>query len=69
LRQEENTRSIPVMVVTSRAGAKHRERAMSEGAVAFMTKPVKEEPFLAAVARLIGMAAGTAEDRTVATMQ
>ncbi|HKE23364.1 MAG TPA: response regulator, partial [Bryobacteraceae bacterium] len=69
LRQEENTRCIPVMVVTSRAGAKHRERAMREGAVAFMTKPVKEEPFLAAVARLMGLAAGTAEDRTVATMQ
>ena len=69
LRQEENTRSIPVMVVTSRAGAKHRERAMREGAMAFMTKPVQEEPFLGAVARLIGLAPGTAEDRTVATRQ
>jgi chemosensory pili system protein ChpA (sensor histidine kinase/response regulator) len=58
LRQDEKTRGIPVMVVTSRAGAKHRERAMKEGAVAFMTKPVQEEPFIAAVARLIGSAAG-----------
>jgi chemosensory pili system protein ChpA (sensor histidine kinase/response regulator) len=57
LRQEEKTRRIPVMVVTSRAGAKHRERAMKEGAVAFMTKPVQEEPFIAAVTRLIGSAA------------
>ena len=56
LRQDEKTRGLPVMVVTSRAGAKHRDRAMKEGAVAFMTKPVQEEPFLTAVARLIGPA-------------
>jgi chemosensory pili system protein ChpA (sensor histidine kinase/response regulator) len=56
LRQDEKTRGLPVMVVTSRAGAKHRERAMKEGAVAFMTKPVQEEPFLTAVTRLIGPA-------------
>ena len=60
LRQDEKTRGIPVMVVTSRAGAKHRERAMREGAVAFMTKPVQEEPFIAAVTRLIGPAAASA---------
>ena len=53
---DEKTRSIPVMVVTSRAGAKHRDRAMKEGAVAFMTKPVQEEPFIAAVSKLIGAA-------------
>jgi chemosensory pili system protein ChpA (sensor histidine kinase/response regulator) len=56
LRQDEKTRGIPVMVVTSRAGAKHRDRAMKEGAVAFMTKPVQEEPFISAVTRLIGAA-------------
>jgi chemosensory pili system protein ChpA (sensor histidine kinase/response regulator) len=60
LRQDEKTRNIPVMVVTSRAGAKHRERAMREGAVAFMTKPVQEEPFISAVTRLIGPAAASA---------
>jgi len=32
LRQTPETKHIPVMVVTSRAGAKHRERAMKEGA-------------------------------------
>src|SRR5437660_1731992 len=39
LRQSPSTRRIPVMVVTSRAGAKHRDRAMKEGATAFMSKP------------------------------
>jgi FixJ family two-component response regulator len=43
------------MIVTSRAGAKHRDRAMKEGASAFLTKPVQEDHFIAAVGRLIGV--------------
>jgi chemosensory pili system protein ChpA (sensor histidine kinase/response regulator) len=58
LRQDPQTRGIPVMVVTSRAGAKHRERAMKEGAAAFLTKPVQEDQFIAAVGSLIGQATG-----------
>jgi chemosensory pili system protein ChpA (sensor histidine kinase/response regulator) len=54
LRQSPTTRRIPVMVVTSRAGAKHRDRAMKEGATAFLTKPVQEDQLLAAVEQLIG---------------
>jgi chemosensory pili system protein ChpA (sensor histidine kinase/response regulator) len=61
LRQDASTRSLPVMVVTSRAGAKHRERALKEGASAFMTKPVQEDMFLAAIADLIGPAVLAAE--------
>jgi chemosensory pili system protein ChpA (sensor histidine kinase/response regulator) len=57
LRQDAQTRSIPVMVVTSRAGAKHRERAIKEGAADFLTKPVQEDLFIAAVNRLIGLPA------------
>lgn len=54
LRQSPTTRRIPVMVVTSRAGAKHRDRAMKEGAAAFLTKPVQEDQLLAAVEQLMG---------------
>ncbi len=54
LRQSPTTRRIPVMVVTSRAGAKHRDRAMKEGAVAFLTKPVQEDQLIAAVEQLMG---------------
>jgi chemosensory pili system protein ChpA (sensor histidine kinase/response regulator) len=54
LRQSPTTRRIPVMVVTSRAGAKHRGRAMKEGASAFLTKPVQEDQLLAAVEQLMG---------------
>jgi chemosensory pili system protein ChpA (sensor histidine kinase/response regulator) len=54
LRQSPSTKRIPVMVVTSRAGAKHRDRAMKEGASAFLTKPVQEDQLLAAVEQLMG---------------
>ena len=54
LRQSPTTKRIPVMVVTSRAGAKHRDRALKEGATAFLTKPVQEDQLLAAVEQLMG---------------
>ena len=54
LRQSPATRRIPVMVVTSRAGAKHRDRAIKEGAASFLTKPVQEDQLVAAVEQLIG---------------
>jgi chemosensory pili system protein ChpA (sensor histidine kinase/response regulator) len=54
LRQNPETRHIPVLVVTSRAGSKHRDRALHEGARAFMVKPVQEEQLVAQVAALIG---------------
>lgn len=66
LRQDAKTRNIPVMVVTSRAGAKHRDRAMKEGAMAFLTKPVQEDQFITAVAKLIGSPAGQALEKAAA---
>ena len=54
LRQDPLTRRIPVLVVTSRAGAKHRDRALKEGALGFLTKPVQEDQLIAAVENLIG---------------
>jgi chemotaxis protein histidine kinase CheA/ActR/RegA family two-component response regulator len=60
LRQTPSTSKVPVMVVTSRAGAKHRDRALKEGAAAFMVKPVQEETFIAQVVQLIGTSGQTA---------
>jgi chemosensory pili system protein ChpA (sensor histidine kinase/response regulator) len=54
LRQNSETAHIPIMVVTSRAGAKHRERALKEGGSAFMVKPVQEDQFVVQVQQLIG---------------
>jgi chemosensory pili system protein ChpA (sensor histidine kinase/response regulator) len=62
LRQDPATRKIPVLVVTSRAGAKHRDRAMKEGASAFLTKPVQEDQLIATVESLIG--SETSQGRT-----
>ena len=53
LRQAAATRRIPVLVVTSRAGAKHRERALKEGAAGFLTKPVQEDQLIATVTSLM----------------
>jgi FixJ family two-component response regulator len=44
------------LVVTSRAGAKHRERALKEGAASFLTKPVQEEQLLTVVEELMNSA-------------
>jgi len=64
LRQTPETRHIPVMVVTSRAGEKHRDRAIKEGAAQFLTKPVQEDQLLAVVQDLIGAARGGALSMT-----
>ena len=40
--------------MTSRAGAKHRDRAMKEGASGFLTKPVQEDQLMSIVDGLIG---------------
>ena len=55
LRQNPATRRIPVLVVTSRAGAKHRDRAMKEGASGFLTKPVQEDQLVSTVEGLLGV--------------
>ncbi len=54
LRQDPATRRVPILVLTSRAGAKHRDHAMKEGASAFLTKPVQEDQLIATVEGLIG---------------
>ncbi len=53
LRQNPMTQRIPVLVVTSRAGAKHRDRALKEGASGFLTKPVQEDQLIATVEELL----------------
>jgi chemosensory pili system protein ChpA (sensor histidine kinase/response regulator) len=53
LRQNPMTQRVPVLVVTSRAGAKHRDRAMKEGASGFLTKPVQEDQLVATVEELL----------------
>ncbi|HEY6349088.1 MAG TPA: response regulator [Candidatus Angelobacter sp.] len=69
LRQDPETRDIPVMVVTSRAGAKHRERAIKDGAAAFLIKPVQEDQLITAVTKLIGQGADTVATKVAMVVQ
>jgi chemosensory pili system protein ChpA (sensor histidine kinase/response regulator) len=68
LRQNPALCNIPTMVVTSRAGEKHRERAFAEGARGFLVKPVQEDQLIAAVAELIGSATRRAEIAVAASV-
>ncbi len=47
--------NIPVAMLTSRSGAKHRQRALELGAVQYFTKPYNERQLLDAIAQLIGV--------------
>lgn len=46
LNQEQKYRTIPVVMLTSRATTKHREKAMALGAKGFMGKPFKNDEFV-----------------------
>ncbi|HKW88036.1 MAG TPA: response regulator [Candidatus Acidoferrales bacterium] len=65
LRQNPDTRRIPVLVVTSRAGAKHRDRALKEGASGFLTKPVQEDQLLGAISQILGLEKTGSRNRPV----
>jgi chemosensory pili system protein ChpA (sensor histidine kinase/response regulator) len=52
------SKDIPVIMLTSRASDKHREKAFQLGAGAFLTKPCKDDEFVATVLRLTQTNAG-----------
>jgi chemosensory pili system protein ChpA (sensor histidine kinase/response regulator) len=53
LRSSSVWRDLPVVMVTSRAGARHRDKAMDLGATDYMVKPYQEEELLTLVRRLV----------------
>jgi len=54
VRGDSETRDIPIIIITSRAGAKHRLKAMELGANVYLTKPYQEDELLANIERLMG---------------
>lgn len=56
IREDPNYRDIPIIVITSRAGAKHREKAMELGANAYLSKPYQERELLEEVTALLNRA-------------
>ncbi|MDH3525888.1 MAG: Hpt domain-containing protein [Gammaproteobacteria bacterium] len=55
MRNEERFRHIPITMVTSRTGDKHRERAAQIGVNEYLGKPYQEHQLLNTIQRLIGM--------------
>lgn len=53
LRQNEDTRELPLVVISSRTGHKHRERARSLGVTEFFGKPYQEQQLLATLAQIV----------------
>lgn len=58
VRDDGRFRQTPIMMITSRAGQKHRDRAMQAGATAYLTKPYREDELLNEVERLLDEAKG-----------
>jgi chemosensory pili system protein ChpA (sensor histidine kinase/response regulator) len=53
IRGDARLRDIPIIMITSRSGQKHRDRAMQAGANAYLTKPYREPELIQTVNRLL----------------
>ena len=53
VRSDPRTRDVPIVMITSRTGEKHRTRALELGVDEYLDKPYQESQLLDAVARLI----------------
>jgi chemosensory pili system protein ChpA (sensor histidine kinase/response regulator) len=53
VRADVRLRQIPIVMITSRAGKKHRDRGTKAGANAYLSKPYKEAELIEKVSRLL----------------
>ncbi len=53
IREDTRYRHIPIIIITSRAGEKHRQKAMELGADLYMTKPYQEDELMRNVEALL----------------
>ena len=54
LRGQDVYRDLPIIMLTSRAGEKHRKKAFDLGATDYIVKPYQEETLLSVVRRVVG---------------
>jgi chemosensory pili system protein ChpA (sensor histidine kinase/response regulator) len=54
VRHTERLKDIPIIMITSRTGEKHRERALSLGVNHYLGKPYQESLLLDAISTLTG---------------
>ena len=55
VRADPRLRHIPIVMITSRAGQKHRKKARDAGANAYLTKPYQEAELVAQVGEMLNM--------------
>jgi chemosensory pili system protein ChpA (sensor histidine kinase/response regulator) len=55
MRSDSRLRHIPIVMITSRAGQKHRKKARDSGANAYLTKPYQEAELVAQVGEMLNM--------------
>jgi chemosensory pili system protein ChpA (sensor histidine kinase/response regulator) len=58
LRARPQTSSTPILVMTTRAGEKHRQMAINVGASGYIAKPVEERALIQEVQKWIGRETG-----------
>jgi chemosensory pili system protein ChpA (sensor histidine kinase/response regulator) len=54
IRNDERLKHMPVIMITSRTGDKHRERAQQIGVNNYLGKPYQENDLLNSIHRIIG---------------
>ena len=54
VRNQSNLRHLPIIMVTSRGGEKHRERAMRLGVNDYLTKPYQEDQLIESIRNILG---------------
>lgn len=54
LRRIEEAKTVPFIIITGGEAAKHKERALKEGAAAFFQKPINTDELVATIQRLVG---------------
>ena len=57
MRHDDRLKDVPIIMITSRTGAKHRERALSIGVNEYLGKPFQEQQLLETIEKLIGVKA------------
>jgi chemosensory pili system protein ChpA (sensor histidine kinase/response regulator) len=58
LRAHPSYRHLPIVMLTSRSGEKHRQKAFEVGATEYLVKPYRDETLLGVIRRLVSHAGG-----------
>jgi len=54
MRHDSKLKDVPIIMITSRTGDKHKERAMAIGVTDYMGKPFQEEKLLGSINNIMG---------------